>query len=347
MLAVDCSNTESSAFSCTALAITINRSSDGAQWAGDPGDRQHSTWREGTEKRRCGSGRRCWVGDIRFLEVVEVVEVVQVVDPRLEIEGRSGLGCGQGYRLGRWPNQRRTEEQSSAAQGGQGARAGRRHDAEEARGGCDINRLTQLIAFGQDRQGIAHLSGSQWFPLAVASERLLRAPIGERGDVVLQIQDSSEQRAKSCALQMAPPAKVHNATTCLPTATTGSEDPKSLGMRSPTFLTFLARSNGVSSVQVRGDLRHAGDFTRLRSFDQHLHLRSLAVSRCPGQDECPGCSSFTRRHWLARLKSSDVNCMMTSQVAPARRVHSSLFMSVEPCAIGKGFKNRTAHGTGA
>jgi hypothetical protein len=34
MLAVDCSNTESSAFSCTALAITINRSSDGAQWAG-------------------------------------------------------------------------------------------------------------------------------------------------------------------------------------------------------------------------------------------------------------------------------------------------------------------------
>jgi hypothetical protein len=73
---------------------------------------------------------------------------------------------------------------SSAAQGGQGARAGRRHDAEEARGGCDINRLTQLIAFGQDRQGIAHLSGSQWFPLAVASERLLRAPIGERGDGV-------------------------------------------------------------------------------------------------------------------------------------------------------------------
>jgi hypothetical protein len=74
----------------------------------------------------------------------------------------------QGYRLGRWPNQRRTEEQSSAAQGGQGARAGRRHDAEEARGWCDINRLTQLIAFGHHRQGIAHLSGCQWFPLAVA-----------------------------------------------------------------------------------------------------------------------------------------------------------------------------------
>jgi hypothetical protein len=28
-----------------------------------------------------------------------------------------------------------------------------------------------------------------------------------------------------------PPAEVHNATTCLPTATTGSEDPKSLGTR--------------------------------------------------------------------------------------------------------------------
>jgi hypothetical protein len=41
------------------------------------------------------------------------------------------------------------------------------------------------------------------------------------------------------------------------------------------------------------------------------------------------------------------NSMMTSQVALTRRVHSSLFMSVKPCAIGKGFNNRTAHGTGA
>ena len=56
----------------------------------DAANRQHSVsdslqldWRsrhgeKGTEKGRCGSGRCCWVGDIRFLEVVEVVEVVEV-----------------------------------------------------------------------------------------------------------------------------------------------------------------------------------------------------------------------------------------------------------------------------
>lgn len=50
-------------------------------------------------------------------------------------------------------------------------------------------------------------------------------------EVVLQIQIPVSQGQSPAHCRRAPPAKVHDATTCLPTATTESEDPKSLGRR--------------------------------------------------------------------------------------------------------------------